>query len=216
MTIYEDEIDLRPYINAIVKNWWKIGLLAFALALFVFIFTRLQAYSYQATATILVPHSQLKLSLTNQFPTIDVGDEQAEAAIGQVEHELGPVDIDPAGDVPLDVEEITGLVCVGLCPQVFVVIRVDQLGIDSQQFTGFPDTALENMTHIQAPGDLEHLVVAGQLSKDAQVGTDAEDERLPGQTHGDQVVTSRDLVKRRQQLLPNAIAVVDDLADPRQ
>jgi len=74
MTIYEDEIDLRPYIHAVLKEWWKIGLLALALAVFVFIFTRLQAPSYQATATILVPHSQLKLSLTDQFPTIDAGD----------------------------------------------------------------------------------------------------------------------------------------------
>ena len=77
MTIYEDEIDLRPYINAVLKNWWKIGLLAFALAIFVFIFSRLQASTYQATATILVPHRQLKLSLTDQFSTIDVGDERS-------------------------------------------------------------------------------------------------------------------------------------------
>ena len=77
MTIYEDEIDLRPYINAVLKNWWKIGLLAFALAVIVFIFSRLQAPTYQATATILVPHNQLKLSLTDQFPTIDVGDERS-------------------------------------------------------------------------------------------------------------------------------------------
>ena len=74
MTIYEDEIDLKPYINAVLKDWWKIGLLALVLAAFVFIFTKLQAPSYQATATILVPQNQLKLSLTDQFPTIDVGD----------------------------------------------------------------------------------------------------------------------------------------------
>ncbi|MFC1997592.1 Wzz/FepE/Etk N-terminal domain-containing protein, partial [Chloroflexota bacterium] len=70
MTIYDDEIDLRPYIDAILKNWWKIGLLAISLAVFVFIYTRMQAPSYQTTATVLVPHSQLKLSLANQFPTI--------------------------------------------------------------------------------------------------------------------------------------------------
>jgi capsular polysaccharide biosynthesis protein len=74
MTIYEDEIDLRPYIDAVLKQWWKIGLLAFALAVFVLVFSILQKDSYQATATILVPNSQLKLSLSDQFPTIDAGD----------------------------------------------------------------------------------------------------------------------------------------------
>ena len=78
MTIYDDEIDLRPYINAVVKNWWKIGLLAVVLAVFVFIFTRLQAPSYQATATILIPRSQLQLSIADQFPTIvDSGDSKS-------------------------------------------------------------------------------------------------------------------------------------------
>ncbi len=75
MTIYDDEIDLRPYIDAILKNWWKISLVAVSLAVIFFIFTKLQAPSYQATATVLVPHSQLKLSLADQFPTIiDSGD----------------------------------------------------------------------------------------------------------------------------------------------
>ena len=70
MTIYDDEIDLRPYINSIFINWWKIGLLAISLAVAVFIFTKLGAPSYQATSTILVPRSQLQLSLTEQFPTV--------------------------------------------------------------------------------------------------------------------------------------------------
>jgi capsular polysaccharide biosynthesis protein len=78
MTIYDDEIDLRPYINAILQNWWKIGLLAIAFSVFVFIFTRLGAPSYQATATILVPRSQSQLSIAEQFPTIvDSGDSKS-------------------------------------------------------------------------------------------------------------------------------------------
>ena len=78
MTIYEDEIDLRPYINAIIKDWWKIGLLAISLAILVFVFTFLQAPSYQATATILLPRSQLQLSLADQFPTVvDAGDSRS-------------------------------------------------------------------------------------------------------------------------------------------
>ena len=32
MTIYEDEIDLRPYIEVLIKNWWKIAVIALFLA----------------------------------------------------------------------------------------------------------------------------------------------------------------------------------------
>jgi uncharacterized protein involved in exopolysaccharide biosynthesis len=75
MTIYEDEIDLRPYIEAILNSWWKILILALVFAIIVFGITLLQPRSYQATATILVPRSQLQLSLADQFRTIvDAGD----------------------------------------------------------------------------------------------------------------------------------------------
>jgi uncharacterized protein involved in exopolysaccharide biosynthesis len=78
MTIYEDEIDLRPYINILIKNWWKIGIFAVLLASLVFVFTILQPPSYQATATMLLPRSQLQLSLADQFPTVvDAGDSRS-------------------------------------------------------------------------------------------------------------------------------------------
>ena len=70
MTIYDDEIDLRPYINALIENWVKVVLLAVVFAALTLGFTLLQPRSYQATATLLIPHSQLQLSLADQFPTV--------------------------------------------------------------------------------------------------------------------------------------------------
>jgi uncharacterized protein involved in exopolysaccharide biosynthesis len=70
MSYYEDEIDLRPYILSLIKGWWKITLVAIILATATLVFTILQPRTYQATATVILTRSQLRLSLAEQFPTI--------------------------------------------------------------------------------------------------------------------------------------------------
>ena len=71
MTIYEDEIDIRPYILAIIKYWWIIVLLALAAGLAALIFSLLQVREFQATTTVLLTRSRATLELAEQFPTIN-------------------------------------------------------------------------------------------------------------------------------------------------
>ena len=70
MSVYEDEIDVRPYIHGLIENWWRIGLTAFAAAVVVFGISFLQSRKYVATATILLTRSQASLRLADQFPTV--------------------------------------------------------------------------------------------------------------------------------------------------
>jgi uncharacterized protein involved in exopolysaccharide biosynthesis len=70
MTAYEDEIDLRPYIHALIHNWWRMAVVAIILALLALVFSLLQAREYVATTTILLTRSQASLRLAEQFPTI--------------------------------------------------------------------------------------------------------------------------------------------------
>jgi uncharacterized protein involved in exopolysaccharide biosynthesis len=70
MTVYEDEIDLRPYILALLNNWWRIALIAIIAAAAALGFGLLKSREYVATATILLTRSQASLKLADQFPTI--------------------------------------------------------------------------------------------------------------------------------------------------
>jgi uncharacterized protein involved in exopolysaccharide biosynthesis len=70
MSIYEDEIDLRPYILALIRTWWRIALIAFLAALVALGFSLLQSKEYVSTATILLTRSRASLNLAEQFPTI--------------------------------------------------------------------------------------------------------------------------------------------------
>jgi uncharacterized protein involved in exopolysaccharide biosynthesis len=70
MALHEDEIDLRPYILALIRNWWRIALVAILLASLALAFSMLQAGEYVATATVLLTRSQASLKLAEQFPTI--------------------------------------------------------------------------------------------------------------------------------------------------
>jgi uncharacterized protein involved in exopolysaccharide biosynthesis len=70
MTLYEDEIDLRPYILAIIKYWWLIILLAAVAGISALVFSLIQAREFQATTTVLLTRSRATLSLAEQFPTI--------------------------------------------------------------------------------------------------------------------------------------------------
>ncbi len=70
MSIYDDEIDLRPYISALRRRWWLIGLITIIAASAVFTYGVLQERKFEAVATILLTRSRASLSLVNQFPTI--------------------------------------------------------------------------------------------------------------------------------------------------
>ncbi len=69
MSLYEDEIDLRPYLVAILKKWWQIGLVALALAAAVFAFTFSQPPKYESTATMIVTYREARLELAQEFTT---------------------------------------------------------------------------------------------------------------------------------------------------
>lgn len=71
MTIFEGELDLRPYLWALIRHWWKIALLGLLAAVVAFVYTRQQPPEYKSTATILLTRSRTKLSLTAQFPTVE-------------------------------------------------------------------------------------------------------------------------------------------------
>ena len=71
MSFYDDEIDLRPYINAIRKKWWLIALITILVAAGAFAYSMLQVRNYETGATILLTRTRTSLSLANQFPTIN-------------------------------------------------------------------------------------------------------------------------------------------------
>jgi LPS O-antigen subunit length determinant protein (WzzB/FepE family) len=52
MTVYEDEIDLRPYILALIHNWWRIALVVLILASLALAFSllqRIRGHSHDST-----------------------------------------------------------------------------------------------------------------------------------------------------------------------
>ena len=70
MTFYDDEIDLKPYINAIRKKWWLIALVTVLTASAALVYGLLQVRNYEANANILLTRTRTSLELANQFPTI--------------------------------------------------------------------------------------------------------------------------------------------------
>jgi capsular polysaccharide biosynthesis protein/polyhydroxyalkanoate synthesis regulator phasin len=67
----DSEIDLRPYIMALLKNkWWIIGL-GLLLAATALLITLLTPRTYTANATLLLTRSRTMLSLAEQFPTVN-------------------------------------------------------------------------------------------------------------------------------------------------
>jgi capsular polysaccharide biosynthesis protein len=70
MTLYSDDIDLRPYVLSLMKRWWIIVILTVLLSLAAYGFTLRKPPKYESTATIIINRSQLKLSIADQFPTI--------------------------------------------------------------------------------------------------------------------------------------------------
>lgn len=70
MSIYDTEIDLRPYISAIRRRWWLIAIATIVTSAGALGFSLLQEKKYEAVATILLTRSRASLNLANQFPTI--------------------------------------------------------------------------------------------------------------------------------------------------
>jgi capsular polysaccharide biosynthesis protein len=71
MTVYDDEIDLRPYILALTKRWWQIALIAVLAAAVACAYSFfLTSRTYEATAKVLITRSRATLSLAEQFPTV--------------------------------------------------------------------------------------------------------------------------------------------------
>jgi uncharacterized protein involved in exopolysaccharide biosynthesis len=70
MTSFEDEIDLRPYVLALLHRWWVVVLLGVIVAAASMGFSLAQKKTYSSTATILVTRTSATLSLAEQFPTV--------------------------------------------------------------------------------------------------------------------------------------------------
>ncbi|MFZ6030881.1 MAG: Wzz/FepE/Etk N-terminal domain-containing protein [Chloroflexota bacterium] len=70
MTVYEDdEIDLRPYLQALIRKWWVILLCGALGAGIGLIISKVRPERYEATAVILLTKQTSRLTLTSQFPT---------------------------------------------------------------------------------------------------------------------------------------------------
>lgn len=101
MTVYDDEVDLRPYLLGILQHWWQIGLVAVGLGVLALLASLAQPRIYQTEATLLLTRSRLNLSLAAQFPTVNdpvdtrarldamLSIAQSDALAAQVIQELG-------------------------------------------------------------------------------------------------------------------------------
>lgn len=70
MSLYDEEIDLKPYISALKSRWWLVVLVALLASTTAYVFTSLQPLQYKSTATILLTRSRPELYLAAQFPTV--------------------------------------------------------------------------------------------------------------------------------------------------
>jgi len=70
MTTNERDLDLRPYILAVLKKWWFILLLVIIAAVGAYLISIRKSETYKATNTILLTRTRSVLSLAEQFPTV--------------------------------------------------------------------------------------------------------------------------------------------------
>ncbi len=68
--MYEETIDLRPYIEALFAWWWLIALCAGLAGAAALLFGILQPSVYEATARIVMLKSQTEISLGSEFETV--------------------------------------------------------------------------------------------------------------------------------------------------
>ena len=74
MSNFDDEIDIRPYVQSIIRNWWLIGLLIFISVGITAVISLLTPKVYESTATLLLNRARSSLELAVQFPTTDSTD----------------------------------------------------------------------------------------------------------------------------------------------
>lgn len=70
MSMVDDEIDLRPYILAVLRFKWLLILAALVMGIIGFMYTARQPQLFKATATLLVIRNHPTLKLADQFPTV--------------------------------------------------------------------------------------------------------------------------------------------------
>ncbi len=70
----EEEIDLRVYIDILLKWWWLIALGAFVVGVSAFGFTALQPRVYEATAGVVSLRSRVEISLGSGFESVSEND----------------------------------------------------------------------------------------------------------------------------------------------
>jgi uncharacterized protein involved in exopolysaccharide biosynthesis len=71
MSMYQEEINLKPYLLNIIRNWWQIGAVVILTASVTLVFNFMQPRKYEAVASILVTRSRAVLELADQFPTLN-------------------------------------------------------------------------------------------------------------------------------------------------
>ncbi|MBN2390476.1 MAG: hypothetical protein JXR84_07130 [Anaerolineae bacterium] len=70
----EEEIDLRIYIDILLKWWWLIALGAIVIGAGAFVFTSLQPRVYEATAGVVSLRSRVEISLGSGFESVSEDD----------------------------------------------------------------------------------------------------------------------------------------------
>ena len=70
MTVYEDELDLYPYILTLLKSWKLIFAIALLAGIGALVFSLLQPRIYSATATIIGTYQRPVLTLSQDFSTV--------------------------------------------------------------------------------------------------------------------------------------------------
>ena len=70
----EEEIDLRIYIDILLKWWWLIALAAIVVGACAFAFTTLQPRVYEATAGVVSLRSRVEISLGSGFESVSEDD----------------------------------------------------------------------------------------------------------------------------------------------
>ena len=71
MSTFDEEIDLRPYLQSLIQRWWLILLIAALAAITALVMSLIQPRKYEAVATLLLTRSRTTLSLAEQFPTVN-------------------------------------------------------------------------------------------------------------------------------------------------
>jgi polysaccharide biosynthesis transport protein len=71
MSTFDEEIDLRPYLQSLIQRWWLILLIAAFAAIAALAISLLLPRKYEAAAMLLLTRSRTTLSLAEQFPTVN-------------------------------------------------------------------------------------------------------------------------------------------------